>query len=108
MNILINCEYRFDKNLYYIDSNLKNKILSIKDNKNIINEIKDYINENDFVEFTKQPHDFIYIDDENNEAKEVWFIFRIFIKDYDDKKIYRGDLWVDIKEIKDFDFNLIK
>lgn len=108
MNILINCEYRFDKNLYYIDSHFKNKILSIKDNKNIINEIKDIIKENDYVEFTKQSHDFIYIDDENNEAKKNWFIFRVFTKDYNDKKIYRGDLWVIINEIKDFDFNLIK
>lgn len=107
MRLLITCQYNFDWNKYFIDSNLRSKQINIKNKINLIEELKEIIKENDYVEFTKQTEDFIYIDDENWNSKKVWFIFRIFTKDYDDKKIYRGDLWVNIKEIKDFDFSLL-
>lgn len=104
MNILIKCYYTFDKNLYFIDSNLENKIINIKNKNNLIEELKEIIKYSDYIEFTKQKEDFIYIDNENWEPKKTWFIFRVFIKDHYDKKIYRGDLWVNINEIIDFNF----
>lgn len=104
MKILIKCDYVFDKNLYFIDSNLRNKIINIENENNLIEELKEIIKDNDYIEFTKQKEDFIYIDDENKRPKKVWFIFRIFTKDYETNKIYRGDIWVTINKIIDFNF----
>ena len=65
-------------------------------------KIKNYISGVDFVEFSKWKWKPIYIDLVDWTTKQVWYLFRIVMES--EGKKYRGNCWVNIEQINDFNF----
>jgi len=100
--IIIKVSYELDDFNYYQDSYIKNNIIEIKEN--LHESIKEYIKNNDFVDFTKsKDFDYIYKDNDKWEVKKVGYIYRT--KHDINNKIKYWYAWVEILwEIKDFNF----
>jgi len=105
MKLILNVSYSYDDNKYWQDSYLKNTIVTIDETKGIHEQIKKFIKNSDYIQFTKstgfQP---MFRDTKEWDTKPAWYIYRIYNED--NRKTYRGDCWVWIEWIvTDYAFN---
>lgn len=91
--LLLNAVFVFPKWDYWMDSSINWVVENISN----LEELKTYIEENQYIQLYKSKPEFIY-----NNDKPCGYFFKF--KTEENWEIFKGELWLEINEVKDFDF----
>lgn len=106
--LLIKVDYTDNSKKFWHESYLKNKIITLEDNQNIHDTIAETIKETDGIvlSYKNRPQSNIYIDDKDEQAHSVGYVYRGSEEIYNNEKgKYEKalfDIWVSIKEVIDY------
>jgi hypothetical protein len=111
MKILIIIDYRDYTGKFWFDSSIKNKIVKYNPDEKTIHEIIKELCEEEGMSLTYKgkPQGNVFIDGENGEPKRIGYIYRGKSEIYDRNMTTIGnfDVWVTIKQIIDFDIEIV-
>lgn len=104
--VLLNVVYSDDSGKFWSDSLIRNKIYQVQDD--IHSTIKNAIENDDVgmeMSYNGKPQTNVFIDDKDGNPKAIGYIYRV--KTEIDGKRATFDAWVEIKEVSDYQIDLI-
>lgn len=97
MRVLLKASFEFPKGNYWMDSMI-DWVVKI----NSMSELIEYIENNQYIKLNKSKPEVMY----NWDDFQCGYMFKFYTKD--EWKTYRWELWLEMSEVKDLDFSLLK